>query len=222
VSVTAKRLLLALAAGLVVTGAALADPLDPKVKYAPADVTRAKAIVLKQSDLGAAWANRTSNQAASLKAPVCPSLRPDYSKITLTGHAESVFDNGNGAVSIVSDVEIWKTKKQASRHMGALMKPALPACIRYALNKSVAGNDQVTLLMPKKQKFPDLADVSVRYRAPIAFKVGKQTVIVASDFVFLRKGRTEIYLNVTGPSNDRGLVSLQTRLAKDMLARVRG
>jgi hypothetical protein len=216
-----KRLLLVAIAGLAVTGAALADPLDPKVKYAPADVARAKAIVLKQSDLGAAWTSRTSTQAASLKAPVCPSLRPDYSKLTLTGHAESVFDNGNGAVQIVSDVEIWKTEQQASRHMGALMKPALPKCIRYSLLKSFGGNDQATPLTPKKQSFPQLADVSVRYRAPVLFKVGKQSVIVASDFVFLRKGRTEIYLNVTGPSNDPGLAALQTRVAKDLLARVR-
>ena len=113
------------------------DALDPKVKNVPADVARAKAIVLKQSDLGAAWTSRTSKQAASLKAPVCPSLRPDYSKMVLTGHAESVFDNGNGAVSIVSDVEIWQTEKQARQHMDALMKPALPTCIRYALLKSV-------------------------------------------------------------------------------------
>ena len=66
----------------------------------------------------------------SLKAPVCPSLRPDYSKLTLTGHAESVFDNGNGGVQIVSDVEVWKTAKQAEQHMDALLKPALPKCIQ--------------------------------------------------------------------------------------------
>jgi hypothetical protein len=214
-----KRLLLAALAGLVVTGAALADPLDPKVGYRPADVARAKAIVLKQSDLGQAWTNRTSNAAASLKAPVCPSNRPDYSKMLLTGHAESVYDLD--AVSVVSDVEIWKNEKQAVQHMDALMKPALATCIRYSLSKSVGGNDQVTLLMPKKQKFPTLGDVAVRYRAPVAYKIGDQTVIVASDFVFLRKGRTEIYLNVTGPSNDPGLVSLQKRLAKDLLGRVR-
>ena len=220
-NVTVKRLLLAALAGLIVTGVALADPLDPKVKYVPADVARAKAIVLAQSDLGAAWTSRNSTQAASLKAPVCPSLRPDYSKMTLTGHAESVFDNGNGAVSIVSDVEIWKTKKQAVQHMGALMKATLPTCIRYSLLKSLGGSGQATPLAPKRQKFPALGDVSMRYRAPVAYKVGKQTVIVASDFVFLRKGRTEIYLNVTGPSNDPGLAALQVRVAKDLLARVR-
>ena len=46
-------------------------------------------------------------------------------------------------------------------------------------------------------------------------------MIVASDFVLLRKGRTEIYLNVTGPSNDTALPALEKRIAKDLLARVR-
>ena len=105
--------------------------------------------------------------------------------------------------------------------MGALMKPTLPTCIRYSLLKSLGGSGQATPLAPKQQKFPALGDVSMRYRAPVAYKVGKQTVVVASDFVFLRKGRTEIYLNVTGPSNDRGLAALQARVAKDLLARVR-
>ena len=58
------------------------------------------------------------------------------------------------------------------------------------------------LLAVKVQKLGELGDVSVSYRAPVGYKVGKQTVIVASDFVLLRKGRTEIYINVTGPSND--------------------
>jgi hypothetical protein len=218
-SVAPGKLLLVAVLALALAGAALADPLDPKVKYAAADVARAKAIVLKQSDLGQGWTNRTGTQAASLKAPVCPSLRPDYSKMILTGHAESVFELG--AVSVVADVEIWKTEKQAVQHMGALMKPALPACIRYSLLKTFGSDERATPLLPKKQKFPDLADVSMRYRAPVAYKIGKKTVLVASDFVYLRKGRTEIYLNVTAPSNEPAVVALQTRLAKDLLTRVR-
>jgi hypothetical protein len=216
-----RRLLVAALAALVVTGAVLADPLDPKVAYRPADVARAQAIVLKQGDLGPAWTNHSSKQAASLKAPVCPSLRPDYRKLTLTGHAESTFDNGNGGVQITADVEIWKNEKQAARHMDALMKPALPTCIRYSLQKSTGGSGGVLLLKVKKQKLPALGDTSASYRAPVGYKVGKQTVVVASDFVFLRKGRTEIYLNVTGPSNDPGVRTLEQRVARDLLARVR-
>ncbi len=138
-----RLLLVALAAlvlaGTVLAGTALADPLDPKVAYKAADQARAKAALLRQSDLGTAWANHSTATPSSLKAPVCPSLRPNYSKLTITGHAESVFDNGNGGIQVVSDVEVWKTAKQAEQHMNALLKPALPKCIKYSLLKSVGG-----------------------------------------------------------------------------------
>ena len=58
-------------------GAALADPLDPKVKYTPADQARAQGGVLEQSDLGAGVDEPRSTQAASLKAADLPALRPE-------------------------------------------------------------------------------------------------------------------------------------------------
>ncbi len=43
-----------------------------------------------------------------------------------------------------------------------------------------------------------------------------------SDFVFLRKGRTEIYINVTGPSTaEDQLTAFETRIAKTLAARIR-
>jgi hypothetical protein len=217
-----RRLLLAALVALVVTGAALADPLDPKVKYNAADQARAKAALLVLGDLGQGWNGGTSKTPSSLKAPVCPSLRPNYAKLTVTGHAESVFDNGNGGVQIASDVEVWKNEKQARQHMDALLKPALPKCIRYSLAKSAGASNSVLLLTVKKQSIGDLGDSAVSYRAPVGYKVGKQTVIVASDFILLRKGRTEIYINVTGPSNEPALPALEQRIATTLLARVRG
>src|SRR5215210_8580110 len=107
--------LLALAA-LVFAAAAFADPLDLKVKITKADQRRAKAVLLVQSDLGLGWRGGTAAKPSSLKAPVCPALRPNYSSLTITGHAESLFDNGNGGFQVVSDVEIWKTVAQAEAH----------------------------------------------------------------------------------------------------------
>jgi hypothetical protein len=215
-----RRLLLAALAALVLAGAALADPLDPKQRLNPGDQARAKAALLVKSDLGNAWADRSTAKPSSLKAPICPSLRPDYSKLTLTGHAESVFDNGNGGIQVVSDVEVWKTLKQAEAHMNALLQPALPTCIRYSLLKTIGGS--AILLPVKATKLGDFADVSVSFRAPIGFKVGGKTQSVISDFVLLRKGRTEMYLNVVAPSSaEEQLTAFETRLARTMVGRVR-
>jgi hypothetical protein len=216
-----RRLLLAALSGLVVTGAALADPLDPKVKYTAAGQAAAKATLLTQSDLGPAWTNRSTAEPSSLKAPICPQLRPNYSKLTIVGHAESVFDNGNGGFQVTSDVEVWKTKKQAVQHMNALLKPALAGCIRYSLLKSVGQAETVTLLKTKVRKLGKFADVSVSYRVPVAIKVGKQSVVVNSDYIFIRKGATEIYINVTAPSTNPAQVDeFEKRIARTLAARI--
>jgi hypothetical protein len=220
-----RRLLLVVVASLAGASAAIAavgDPLDPKVAITKADQARARAALLRQSDLGPGWTNRSTAQPSSLKAPICPQIRPDYSKLTLTGHAESVFDNGNGGFQVISDVEVWKTVKQAEQHMGALLKPALPRCIRYSLLKSVGGTQGVTLLPTKARKLGKFAEVSVSYRVPVAIESGGQTFVVNSDYVFLRKGRTEVYINVTAPSTDEDQVTaFVTRLAKTLAARIR-
>ena len=106
--------------------------------------------------------------------------------------------------------------------MDALMKPALPKCIRYSLAKTAGGTDRRRCCCRE-----EAADRRPRrlepcsYRAPVGYKVGKQTVIVASDFVLLRKGRTEIYINVTGPSNEPALAGPREADREDLLARVR-
>jgi hypothetical protein len=212
---------LAVLAALVFAGAALADPLDPKVRLNAADQARAKAALLVQGDLGMGWRGGQSATPSSLKAPICPALRPDYSKMTLTGHAESVFDNVNGGVQVVSDVEVWKTAKQAENHMNALLTPKLPACIKYSFLKSPGGS-KLILFKVKATKLGKFADVSVSYRAPVGYKVRGRTVIVTSDFVFLRKGRTEVYVNVTGPSTDDDqLTALESRIARTLANRIR-
>jgi hypothetical protein len=217
-----RRILLAALAALVVTGAAVADPLDPGQKLTPADQAIAKAAVLVQGDLGAAWKGGLSATPSSLKAPICPSLRPDFSKLTLTGHAESQFANGNGGLQITSDAEVWKTLRQAEAHMKALIVPSLPKCIKYSFLKTPGGS-KLTLFPVKVRQLGKFADVSVGYRELVGYRIGKQTVPVIADFVFLRKGRTEIYVNVVAPSSaDEQLTAFETRLARALVGRVRG
>jgi hypothetical protein len=216
-----RRLLFVAGSALVLAGAALADPLDPRVRLVPADQARADAAVLRRTDLGSAWRGGASKTPSSLKAPVCPAVRPNYAKLTITGHAESRFDNGNGGLQVSSDAEVWKSLAQAKQHLEALLVPKLPRCVKYALLRSLGGTG-VTLLPVEHRKLPKLGDVSAAYRAPIGVKAGGKTVTVLSDFLFLRKGRTEIYVNVVAPSNNADqLTSFELRIARAMLARVR-
>ena len=175
-----KRLLLVAISALVVTGAALADPLDPKVKYNNADQARASAAVLVQSDLGMAWRGGPTTAPRSLKAPICPSLRPDYSKMTLTGHAESLFDNGNGGVQVVADVEVWQTLKQAEQHMNALLTPKL------AGTSSALGGVQLSPLVTGQSGSEDPYDAYARQESlSMAYILLLQKLSLVERAVFL-------------------------------------
>ncbi len=103
--------------------------------------------------------------------------------------------------------------------MNALLQPKLGACFRYALLKSVGGTN-VIILSAKRQPFPKLGDTAVLYRIPLGIK--NQNVTVLSDFIMMRKGRTEIYLNVVAPSAiEDSLTALETRIARALIKRVR-
>ena len=141
--------------------------------------------------------------------------------MVLTGHAESSFANGNGGTNVISDVEVWKTLQQAEKHMAALLQPALPKCLKYSFLKTPGGS-KLILFPVKATKLGKFADVSVSYRETIGVKSGGKVQTVISDFVFLRKGRTEIYLNVVAPSTSVDqLTAFERRIAKALVARIR-
>jgi hypothetical protein len=78
------------------------------------------------------------------------------------------------------------------------------------------------LLPVKARKLGKFADVSVSFRASIGRKSGGRVQTVLSDFVLLRKGRTEIYLNIVAPSSaEKQLTAFETRLARTLVRRVR-
>src|SRR5438309_12052106 len=99
-------LLASVLAGMLAAVAAARDPWDPRTKLRSADQTKAAATVLTRNDLGGAWSGG-ARKPISLKAPTCPAQRPNDGDLTLTGHAESVFSNGNGGIQIDSDIEVY-------------------------------------------------------------------------------------------------------------------
>jgi hypothetical protein len=219
-----RTLLAAIAAALVLAAAAAADPLDPKQVLNPRDDAYAARVVLNAADLNQGWQGGAIEPPSSLKAPVCPQLRPNFSKLTLTGHAESRFDNAFG-MQVSADVEVWKTAKQMNTHYKRMLRPKIADCIGYALLKDVGGTN-VTILETKRLSAPwlaKLAPVTRHFRTPLIVKSGSQRFSVLSDIIFLGKGRTQVYLNFIAPgSRERPLKALQARVARVILARVAG
>jgi hypothetical protein len=201
-------------AAVVAASAAARDPWDPRTKFTKADQAAAKAAVLSQADLGQGW--RGGPQASpSFKAPTCPAMRPPDGDLTLTGHAESLFSNGNGGFQIVSDIEIFTTAKQATARFNRFLQPKLFTCLRYALTQSLAGT-KVTFLPGKRLDFKKVAERTAVYRLPIVY----QGQTIDFDYLFLGKGRSQFYVNIVAPSiQEDQLPAFELRLAKVLVGR---
>ncbi len=206
-------------AGMAVAVADARDPWDPRTKIRAADQALAKATVLTQADLGAAWSGGT-RKATSMKAPTCPAQRPNDGDLTITGHAESLFSNGNGGIQIDTDVEVFATAAQAKARFVRFMQPKLFACLKYDIAKSLGGATGMTFLKPTRLDFPKIAERAGAFRVPIAVKSGSQTLTVDADFVFLGVGRAQIYINVIAPSvQEAQLPGFELRVAKLLVKR---
>jgi hypothetical protein len=197
---------------------AVADPLDPTQKFTKADQSRAAATVLTRNDLGPGWAGGPQ-PPTSFKAPRCPAYSPNQHDLVVTGHAESVFDNGNGGIQVASDAEVFRTAANAATRFTRIIQPKLGACLRYDILKSTGGSG-VLILQAKRLQFPQVAQRTAVYRVPLLVKSGKQTLTVYSDFAFLGGGRTQAYMNVIAPSSESGLHSLELRLAQTLAKRI--
>lgn len=208
-------------AAFVVAGVALGDPLDPKIHITSADQAAAAAVLVTSNDLGGGW-NGGAIKPASMKMPRCPAQQPNFADLTLTGHAEANFNNGNGGWQIDTDVTVLKSAKQVTAQFARLMKPKLGICVKYDVLKSTGADPNVHLGFVKRLSFPKLAPVALLYRTSILYQVGKQIVTIYDDTLMLGKGRTSVWMNFIAPSTDQGPLDLrEQQIAKTLLARVR-
>jgi hypothetical protein len=211
-------LVASVAAGILACAAAARDPWDPVTKIRRADQAKAAATVLTRADLGGGWIGGR-RKPTSLKAPTCPAQRPNDGDLTLTGHAESVFNNGNGGIQVDSDVEVFATAKQAKARFTRFLQPKLVTCLRYDLAKSIGGSG-FTFLKANRLALPQVAERVAAFRVPIAVKAGSRTVTVDADFLFLGVGRSQIYVNVVAPSvQEPQLRGFELQVAKLLVRR---
>lgn len=216
-----RSAVVATVAVLTVAAAASADPLDPKTRISSADQAAATRVLLKRDDLGAAWVGGQI-KPVSLKMPRCPTLQPDFSRLTLTGHVESNFNNGNGGWQIDTDVTVMKTAKQVATQFALLSKPQLGTCVRYDVLKTTGADPSVKLGLVKRLPFEAAATFARAYRTSIVVTAGKASVTVYDDTLMLAKGRTSIWMNFVAPSTDVGPLELrEQQLAKLLLGRIR-
>jgi hypothetical protein len=216
------RLAAAIVAALAVAAAALAaDSTDPKVKLSKADQALAARLVLRVTDLSAAWSGG-AEKPTSLKIPVCPSNQPNNSDLTVTGHAESRLNLQTAATQVDTDVLILKSAKQVAKLVSRVIgSPSLSDCLRYDLIKSVGGQG-VTIVGVSQVPVAKAGDHSALYRVSLSVKSGSKTVPVYSDFLYVSQGRAQYFVNIVAPGAIKSeLPSLENRIAKRLAARAK-
>ncbi len=212
-----RPVLVALVAVLVVTASAAADANDPKTKIAKADQAHAAAATLRFSDLGPAWSGGAETPN-SLKIPLCPANPPNYSALTITGHAESGLSLATEGVDVDTDVEVFKSKAQVAALVSKMLGPALGSCLRYDLVNSIGKAAAVGAMT--KEPVAKVGDSASLYRLSLSLKSGGKTVHVLSDYLFLSSGRTQFFVNVVAPASVAGqLAGLENNIAKTLAAR---
>jgi hypothetical protein len=210
---TAKPFVVTILVALAVTGSALADA--PSVKLTSADQARAKAALLRRSDLGMGWAGGQT-KPDPLTPPDCPGFSPKESDLVVTGHADAVFKFGQLGVELDQDVQVLATESAVETDFARTISPGLGRCLAYQL-KQLAGVSGVTVT---KVAFPQVGSVSAAYRATLSIKTARGVARLVSDYVFFAQGRMEYEFTVIAPASTRDqLTRFETGLAQILLRR---
>jgi hypothetical protein len=193
--VAAKPLLAAALIGLVSTSTALAAIVDaPTVRITPADQAKARAALLRRTDLGAGWLGGAI-KTSPLSPPNCPGFDPKESDLVVTGHADARYTYKQGGLELDQDVQVMKDEAAVQTDFARSISPKLAKCLAYQLAKL----KNVVGVRVARLPFPPTGVVSAVYRAVIDLRTPSGRGRLLSDYVFFGQGRTEYEFTVIAP-----------------------
>ena len=176
------RIVLTSLLALILAGAAAADHLDPQKRIRAADQARAKAVLVRQSDLPG-----FQRQGASRPDPHLTCAGLDESNLTVTGDAEGP-GWVNPPVLVTSSSTVYATQADARASWRKGTSPAGVSCLREELGREFE-QQGARVVSLRRMTFPALAQSSAAYRLTLAGVVQGQTITAYVDFVVLRQGR---------------------------------
>jgi hypothetical protein len=194
---------------LVAAGTAVAGRGDPQKRIVAADQARAKAMLLRKTDLGPGFkATRAGGGETDF---YCKAL--DESDLTLAGEAESP-DFQRGVAFASSLAQVYRTVAESNVSWGRGTIAAGERCARDGFRKGLP-EDGVDLLSFERMAFPKLAQRSVAYRLVAT----TQGVKVYLDAVMFKHGRAQAGL-VLGSALQPVPKGDEVRLARVVAARM--
>jgi hypothetical protein len=174
--------LLVFALALVLAGNAFADHLDPEKRIRAADQARAKAMLVRASDVPGFQKLPTSRGDTHL---TCQAL--DESDLTVTGDAEAPRW-ALSVASVTSSSTVYATQADAATSWRRGTSVAGTRCLRDELGRQFATRG-VRVASLRRLSFPALAQRSAAYRLTLQGTAQGQTIKVFVDVVVLLHGR---------------------------------
>jgi hypothetical protein len=189
------RLAIVLVAAVLSAGTALAAAGDPIERHTRADMAKARAAMLRLSDLGSGW-----KAVAVQDEPDCRSFRPDESDLVETGEATRLFEAAGSRVG--SSAVVYRTRAQALASWRRTVKAAELNCALEGLRSSLPAGARATTVRLGRLAFPRLAPRTAAFRMVTRISgLPQGTVVLYTDAVILGRGRTIAALLTGNPGS---------------------
>ena len=211
-----RLLLFLLAAALVAASAALAA--EPQKRIRPADQARARAMLLRQPDVGPGFRVLPSSSSGPTNLGFdCPAL--DERDLTLTGEARSSnFSSGIYTISSASGIYASIADANASWRRGT--SPAGFRCLTSVFRR-VASSTGVRFVSLRRIAFPAVAPKTFAFR----WQTLANGVRLYADVVFLMRSRAQaaaFFIAAVDPLERAEQVRLTRAIATRMARQMRG
>jgi len=210
--------ILVFALALVFAGNALADHLDPEKRIRAADQARARAMLLRQSDVLGFQPLPSSGAGPHL---TCQAL--DESDLTVTGDAEAPRW-ALSVSSVTSSSTVYATRADAATSWRRGTSVAGTRCLRDELGREFA-RQGARVVSLRRVSFPALAQRSAAYRLTLKGAAQGQPFTAYIDFVVLLHGRAVAGLvmgSALVPPDRPAEVTLARTIAGRMAKAMRG
>ena len=165
------------------------NPKDPQQRHTAADTKLATSIALKRADLSAGWHADKSTSGGG-NAP-CKS-QPDESSLVQTALVDPWFTYRDGVTNIGSEVDVFRTAREARLDWRLSTLRAVKDCIASGLQ--TGAKTRVTVSAFKRLPISNLSERALYYRITMVVHAAKPVTIVA-DLLALGKGRVTTVLH---------------------------
>lgn len=227
-------------ASMLIVATTASAGAEPVARHTPADMQRARQLVLERSDLGNGWVTEpTPSGTAGTTASTalrCAGYDPDLSGIVETGSAAGAsfsFDDGHAFYSVGSAATVMQTTAMTARAWEQSVRPAIVSCFRSAFVRGLQLGAGAGATAAPRVTFGAAREFTpstgahraagFRVTATILFRDrGATPLPIVIDVVFLSQGRHLSFATIAS-LGDRPPASLErtvtARLANHLRAR---